>query len=265
MALLAALLLVIPLFSSAQTTGKTKSLKNVREYIEKKDMSRAVEILAEMYPRDLQNETDIARVAKWLSVFLFDETISHYEKALELALKGDPSTGEELKKALLKEPNNKILNQMSISLALDGQRLEDASAQIQGAQKKYPYFKIFSLYKYYLKPSKVRASLKQQEICQTQHFSDEEKDFCRAVFLREAAQLKLKLDKKSLMSALSIKYPEALFSLWEMTSQGEYLKQYLAKCNGLSDKEKRQLVLFPSACTRVIEVETLLKAQPAEE
>ncbi len=246
------------------------SLATVRLAIEKKDMEKAVRDLKALYPARLQNAADVERVSQWMSLFLYDETVAYYEKAVELAAKNDPGAEESFRKALAKEPHNKLLQQSLITYFIDQKKMADALTAITSAESKYPYFKVFSLYRRYVQPAKTavndkRAAVRDQKTCVSSPLSADAMDFCRAVLLREAVANKVKFDKKTVDELKSIRYPEALFSLWEMTSDVEYLKQYISKCRALSDQEKRLARLFPGVCSKVNDVEPLLKTQDPED
>lgn len=251
------------------TRKPIQSLGSVRAAIENKDTEKAVQILKDMYPQGLQRPADVERVAQWLSLFLLDETVSLYEKAVELSTKKEASAEDYFRRALAKEPHNKILHQTLIAFLMDQSKTKDALAAIELAEKNYPYFKIFSLYKRYLVPPTGaiddKKTLREQKNCGQWALSTEEGEFCRTVFLREVAKNRAKLDKKTLDEQRSITSPEALFSLWEMTSNMEYLKQYVTKCQGRSDQEKRSARLFPGVCSKVTDVEALLKTEDPEE
>lgn len=244
---------------------KGPQISDVRQSIENKESQKAVEQLQLIHSTGRLKESDVSRVSGWLSLFLYDETVATYEKALELAGKTDPRAQEELQKALAKEPNNKILHQSYIVYLIDQGKVEEARTYILGMEKKYPYFRIFSIYLRFLTKATQKATPKEQKMCSTASLSAEEKDFCRFVFIKEHLGLKLKVDKKMIAEAQQIQFSEVLFLLWEMTSNMEYLKQYITKCQTLTDKEKRSARLFPGVCSKVTEVEPLLKTEDPEE
>jgi hypothetical protein len=250
--------------------AKTASLQSVRDLIENKEVDQAVAQLLAMHPKQLHKDEDVARVGKWLSVFLYDDTVALYEKAIEQAAKGDAEAHDNLLKAKEKEPHNKILRQSLISYLVDQQKNSEAQELITESQKAYPYFKVYSIYERYVQlekkaPADKKATAKDDKICALAQLSEDEKDFCRLVSLREMSLQKIKIDKKRLETAKKIKLPEALFVLWEMTSSTEYLKQYMTKCQGLTDQQKRSARLFPGVCSKVKDVEPLLKKQEPEE
>jgi hypothetical protein len=250
--------------------AKTAPLQVVRDLIENKDVDQAVVHLLAMYPKQLNRDEDVVRVGKWLSVFLYDDTVALYEKAIEQAAKGEAAAYDNLLKAKEKEPHNKILRQSLIGYLVDQQKDSEAEQLIADSQKAYPYFKVYSIYLRYLQSGKSaqadkKAAIRDEKICMSAQLSEDEKDFCKFVFLREMSLQKIKIDKKHLESAKKIKFPEALFVLWEMTSSTEYLKQYMTKCQGLTDQQKRSARLFPGVCSRVKDVEPLLKKQEPEE
>lgn len=255
--------IIISIYSAQSMSAPT--LSDVRRSLEQKDADKAVSQLLSMYPRALQNDADIARVGKWLSVFLYDETVASYEKAIELAGKNEASAQEHLQKALLKEPHNKTLRQAYVAYLIDHDKKDEALQQIADAEKKYPYFKIYSIYRRYLTPEAKKAGARDLKVCQSTQLSADEMDFCRAVFFREAAINKIKGDKKWIDEGKSLRYPDALYSLWEMTSSMEYLKHYITKCQGLTDQEKQSARLFPGVCSKVKDVEPLLKTEEPEE
>lgn len=250
--------------------AEAASLQDVRQLIEKKEVDQAVAQLAAMSPRQFGKDEDVARVGKWLSVFLYDDTVALYEKAIEQASKGEAAAYDQLLKAKDKEPHNKIVRQSLLAYLIDQQKTSEAQQLIEESQKNYPYFKIYSIYARYLQPQKISAldkkgASKEQKLCTSGQFSLDERDFCKFVLLREASAQKLKVDKKKIEEAKGISFPDALFVLWEMTSSTEYLKQYMTKCQGLTDHQKRSARLFPGMCSKVKEVEPLLKTQEPEE
>lgn len=261
---------IILIFSvSAQVPAP--SLSSVRQAIEKKDMERAVRDLKALYPAGLQKTADVERVSQWMSLFLFDETVALYEKAVELSSKKEMSAEDYFRKALLKEPHNKVLHQSLITHLIDQKKTNEALVVIDHAEKSYPYFKVFSLYRRYLVPIKLSSEeskktiIKEQRLCMSTPLSAEAVDFCRFVLLREATGKKVKLDAKAMEDQKTILTPDALFSLWEMTSDTEYLKQYVTKCHGRTEQEKRADRLFPGVCSKVTDVEALLKTEDPED
>lgn len=271
MSILVASILILGVHAQSPAPLPPASLANVRAAIEKKDTEKAVYELKRLYPAGLQRRADVQRVSQWMSLFLFDETVALYEKAVEMSAKKDAAAEDFFRKALVKEPHNKTLHQSLITHLIDYKKTKDALSAITAAEDAYPYFKVFSLYRRYLEPTKMlpgethRAKAKGQHFCSNAPLSDDAVDFCRAVLLREDVSNKVRRDKKTIEEYKSIRNPEALYSLWEMTSSTEYLKQYVAKCQSRTDQEKRTDRLFPGVCSKVTDVEALLKTEDPEE
>jgi predicted Zn-dependent protease len=254
--------LMMPFFllALAQTPrGKETvySLKTVREAIEKKDVDAALKALSVMHTQKRLAEKDLVRVSDWLSIFLYEDTMATYEKALELSVLKDTTATAEFEKALRKEPNNKRLLQSYITFLINQNKKEEAEVALNDARKKYPYFRVFDLYESFLKGTGAVEPMK----CNYAQLSAEEKDFCELLSLRQQS-LHGAHKNKNIELAKRLAYPEAQFYLWEMTSNQEYLKKYISKCDGLSDKQRRAYSLVPGVCSKKNEVESLLTETP---
>lgn len=247
----------------AHASGLT--LYEVRQLIEKKDVDKAVSSLHSMYPKQFSKDEDVARVGKWLSVFLYDDTVAFYEKAVELAAKGESAAYEQLQKAKEKEPHNKTVRQTLLAYLIEQDKKSEAIKLLEESQKLYPYFKIYQAYALYMTGAGTGDKKKDLKLCATGQFSKEEKDFCKFTLLRDFVAQKSKADAKRIEEAKSLAFPDTLFLLWEMTSSTEYLKQYITKCQGLTEQEKRSARLFPGICSKVKDVEPLLKTEDPEE
>lgn len=241
------------------------SLYEVRQLIEKKDVDKAVSSLQSMYPKHFGKDAEVERVGKWLSVFLYDDTVAFYEKAIELAAKGESSAYDQLLKAKEKEPHNKVVRQSLLAYLIEQNKKSEAQKLLEESQKLYPYFKIYHVYALYMNVESADEKKKDVKLCGSEQFSKEEKDFCKFTLLRDFAAQKLKADKKRIEDAKALAFPDALFVLWEMTSSTEYLKQYMTKCQGLTEQEKRSARLFPGMCSKIKDVEPLLKTEDPEE
>lgn len=239
-------------------SAKQSPLQEARAFIEKKDTEQAVKILRAMYPLQLKSEADVSRVSQWLSVFLYDETVASFEKAVQLSEEKNEGSSEEFKKALAKEPHNKKLHQAYIVSLIDARKESEALLQIELAEQQYPYFKIFSVYKEYLKPQlfKEKSDLR---YCRAAYLLPEEREFCSAVFIKAAAQRRETLRPEIINQGLKLFYPDVLFFLWEMTSRKEYLNKYLDKCRNEAQAIKQTARLYPGLCAKHQEVEKLLK------
>lgn len=244
--------------AGAQAASMPSPLQEARVYIERKDTESAVKILEKMYPRQLKSESDVSRVAQWLSVFLYDETVASFEKAVELAEEKNEGSAEEFKKALAKEPHNKKLHQAYIVSLMDANRLSEALSHIEFVEKKYPYFQIFSIYKEYIKSDSVKEK-RDPRRCKTVYLSSQEREFCVAVFIKGAAQRRETLSPEVISQGLKLFYPDVLFFLWEVTSRKEYLNKYLERCRSEAQSIKQTARLYPGLCLKHQEVEKLLK------
>ncbi|MCB9072614.1 MAG: hypothetical protein H6623_03265 [Bdellovibrionaceae bacterium] len=228
------------------------TLNSVREAISKKDMDVAVALLQKMYPKQLQRGADIKRVTQWFHIFLYEDTVTSFEGALDLVTKQEAGAEEAFQKALRKEPHNRLINQTYVTYLIDHEKKDEAMTALANLTSKYPYFKVYTLYRAYIAPEQGFDGAS----CLSEELNNEEKDFCRYLLLRHKKPIANK--KKDIEQLEKIHLPDAQFYLWEMTSNKEYLKNYLAKCRGLSDKQKRAYSVIPGVCRKQKEIETLL-------
>lgn len=252
-------LLVLSVGVWSPAFAKTSQLQEVRELIEKKETDQAVTKLRALYPKQLNVPQDVERVAQWMSIFLYDETVATFERAVQLAEEKDyVGASVEFKKALAKEPHNKRIHQAYIVNLIDGGQTQEALSQIEITTQQYPFFHIFSLYGKYLGKTAIPDKGDAKE-CRSPYLLKEEKEFCVAVQMKRAATQKENLRADMQTQAQKSFYPDTLFFLWEMTSRKEYLNKYIERCREESLKLKHAVRLYPEMCFRSQEVEKLLK------
>lgn len=238
------------------------SLKKVRELIAEKKTEAAMEMLRADSRHILKSEKNIKDVAQWFSLFLYEESMAIFERAIDQFDKDPEKSAAEFRQLLLKEPHNKRVLQNFIVLLLDQKKYKEAKELIDRARSQFPYLYMYELYSQYLMAMEG-TPLTVSPQCERRGLSELEEDFCR--LLRTTANWsESKAATSSERRAILTKnrLPEAKYWLWKSSQEENHLKSYALECERLSEKDKKNYRIIPGVCAKMAEVQNTLK--PAE-
>jgi len=199
----------------------------------------------------------VLEVNRWFSLFLYDDSLGLYEKALENISKDPASAEEDLQKVLRGEPYNKVALQTYVSFLIDQKRVKEAKEQIENTARQMPFLSIFETYASYvsLMGDAVMATIPAVSGCEKRGFNEVETDFCNLT--RLISQVKTGQDVKKLAAKITL--PDAKYWLWMRSKNPADLKAYLTLCQTLSGKVKKSYRIVPSVCAKMQDAEKHLK------
>jgi hypothetical protein len=255
---------VIALTAFAQ---KTPSLDTVRDLIAGKKTGEAVAILKTDSGRLLKTEKNYKDVTRWLSMFLYEDSMALYQKAEELAATDAAGALEQFEALLEKEPYNKEAITAYLSFLIDQKKFSEAKKQTDKASENFPYFGIFQVFKVLIAQAQDEAAT--LSTCDKRTMTAVETELCHYAQLRGKVAVKdpkrkpTEQELKNLAGKTTI--PDASYWLWKATQNETYLKRYVSLCRGLTEKYKKNYRIVPGLCAKMPEAENLLEPKQNDE
>ncbi|MBY0315712.1 MAG: hypothetical protein K2Q26_09345 [Bdellovibrionales bacterium] len=232
------------------------SLKVVKELIGRRKIAEASELLrlhGKEWIRTAQQRQD---VNQWMSVFVTDEGLGLFEKAVEKLDSDNEAAINYLEKAMALEPYNRLVSTFLISRLMNPKEVR-AREILELKLSQQPYLSIFQLYKVHLEllAKGSPATMSPIPKCEAQLYDSNEMDYCHLLQMMWWVKQTPKGKSNGAQAAKviknysqQIKNPEAFYWLWQWSGHKEDLKNYLSKCQGLSTKDKKAYGGIPGVC-----------------
>lgn len=232
------------------------SLKTIKELIAQRKVAEASALLKEHGKEWIKTHQQRLEVNQWMSVFVTDEALGLFEKAVEKLDSDNDAAIDYLEKAIKLEPHNRVVSTFLFSRWMAPKEAK-ARELLDLKIIEQPYLQIFHLYKTHLQllAKGSPATMSPSPTCDAQLYDVDELDYCRLLqmiwWVKQTPQGKSNgahAAKIIRNYSQQIKNPEAAYWLWQWSGQKEDLKIYLSKCQGLSTKDKKAYGGFPGVC-----------------
>lgn len=247
------------------------TLKSVKDLIGRRKISDASMMLERHYKELIKSQAQRLEVNKWFSIFITDEALGYFEKAVEkLEIENEAAT-DLLEKANLIEPFHREISTFLIA-RLFFYKEARAREILQTKIKQQPYLAIFNLYQthFQLLAQESPATVSLVPTCEPQIYQTNELDYCHLLQMIWWVKQTPKGRSNGMQAAKviknysqKIKNPEAAYWLWQWSGKKEDLKSYLSKCQGLSTKDKKAYGSIPGVCRQ--QAQALEQLNAAEE
>jgi tetratricopeptide (TPR) repeat protein len=252
-------LVVAPLRSRGQSEEALPSefpptsLVGIKTLFAAKRVDEAIKILREQHKQILRDDSSRRELSRWLSSFLFDDTMAIHEKALGLEEQKPDEAVAEFKKALAAEPYNKVLITHYLSFLIGSDQWRQAQEFAESKWSEQPYM---SLYKIYATHAKALLGEKVElPSCDARDLMEVEAKYCYLVQLIvkvSAADPKTPVDSTTIKLLVKrSKLPDANYWAWKARGDREELKKYVSLCQSLSPKDKKNYKIVPGVCNKL--------------
>lgn len=252
---------LILFFLFAVPAGAAVDLKTVKSLLAEKKSNEAIQLLKDHHKALLRSPQDRQELGRWLSLFIFEDSMAAFERAVGFSDLKPQEAESEFKKALSIEPYNKTLIQNYASFLLTQQRWKEAVGFIDEKRAEQPYMDVYNLYGIHAR-SQI-GDKPAPPICESKDYDEVELKYCYLVQLIvkvSSAGSKEQLDIKDLRAqARKIKIPEAYYWVWKGREETEDLQSYVTLCKNLSDKDKKIYKVIPGVCLKSEEAAQKLK------
>lgn len=241
-------------------------LSELKHFFIEKKVDEAIKILKEQHRSLLKNANDYQELSRWLSIFLYDETMVIHEKALGLASTKPDEADAEFKKALVAEPYNKEIISNYMVFLITTQRYKQVISEMTAKLVEQPYME---LYKVYQAHAQLLQGQKQDPVmCDGRDLDEIELQYCQYVQLvYRLSALNANTDPKEALREINalkplfkkVKIPDAFYWLWKARGDLAELKKYVSLCQSLSAKDKKTYRIVPGVCSQLEEATQKLK------
>jgi hypothetical protein len=237
------------------------SMAQIKTLFAEKKVDDAIKILRQQYKSLLRTDSDRRELSRWLSLFLFDDTMATHEKAMGLEETKAEEAEAEYKKALDAEPYNKAVISHYLSFLIGTERFRPAQSFVESKLVEQPYMALYKLY-----GAHAQALLGQKTSappCDSRDFDEVELKYCYLVQLIvkvSALDPKAPLEQGPLKTlAKRAKLPDAQYWLWKANGDQGELKKYVSLCQSLSVKDKKNYKIVPGVCNKLEDAVQKLK------
>lgn len=259
-----ALLLLLFLSAPAICAEKKPSdIVQIKKWLVEKRVKDVVRALRADHSKLIQTIEQRKKIQQWLGVFVFEETLNHYSKAIELQNEEPKAALGYYKKAISLEPQNWKLHGAYISLLMDQKQYEEAQRTIEEKIKEQPYLPIYNLYQQHLTLIQTKKS-PFSLTCSSKEYFEIGLKYCRylklIIFAKQNAHSSQENEKTLGHLTKQLELPDVSYWRWHLTEKREHLQQYITTCAGRDQwtKQNKEYRLIPGICAYVDEAKTAL-------